>query len=129
MEIGEIGGDAEGGADIVDPQVAKFEIVGACAELEQFVACGVSRLPVGRARAGELRRHRIAVRIDAAHHHRLALGPAARDAEDAGDVVIALVGEQQHFASRPRASDQRVERADRRRVVDIATALVAGSGG
>src|SRR3546814_15733893 len=55
-------------ADIIDSEVSEYEIVRARAQFEQFVAGGIARLPVGGARAGEMRAHGIAGGIDAAHH-------------------------------------------------------------
>src|SRR3546814_2314474 len=87
MEIAEIGGDAKGRADIIDSEVAEYEIVRARAQFEQFVAGGIARLPVGGARAGEMRAHGIAGGIDAAHHHRLAFRTPAGNAENPGAIV------------------------------------------
>src|SRR3546814_2513005 len=53
----------------------------------------------------------------------------AGNAENPGDIVVALVGQQQHLAPRPGPTDHGVERTDGRCVVDIAAAFVAGSGG
>src|SRR3546814_5705002 len=52
----------------------------------------------------------------------------AGNAENPGDIVVALVGQQQHLAPRPGPTDHGVERTDGRCVVDIAAAFVAGSG-
>src|SRR3546814_19354790 len=114
MEIAEIGGDAKGRADIIDSEVAEYEIVRARAQFEQFVAGGIARLPVGGARAGEMRAHGIAGGIDAAHHHRLAFRTPAGNAANPGDIVVALVGQQQHLAPRPRPTGHGVERTDGR---------------
>src|SRR3546814_297127 len=115
-------------ADIIDSEVAEYEIVRARAQFEQFVAGGIARLPVGGARAGEMRAHGIAGGIDAARHHRLAFRTPAGNAENPGDIVVALVGQQQHLAPRPGPTDHGVERTDGRCVVDIAAAFFAGSG-